>query len=117
MAAPNKQVPGPTAGGTAPAKNPKRVAAGRLNRMRREGLTAEGRERLRQTALKNRPWEASTGPRTAEGKARAARNGKKRQLGPRSVREIKRDLAALRGLAREMHEGRRLAEGLASGDP
>jgi hypothetical protein len=39
------------------------------------GLTPEGRHRLREAALANRPWEHATGPRTAEGKARSAANG------------------------------------------
>jgi len=39
------------------------------------GLTPEGRRRLQEAALANRPWEHSTGPRTAEGKARSAANG------------------------------------------
>jgi hypothetical protein len=36
-------------------------------------------------------------------------NAKKRQKGPRSVREIKRDLADVRNLLREMREVRGLA--------
>ena len=68
-----------------PCPNPRRVAAGKLNRRKRGPLSPEGRERLRQAALANRPWLASTGPRTPEGKARAARNGKARQKGEQSV--------------------------------
>ena len=34
--------------------NPARVAAGRLNRTKRKGITPEGRERLRRGALANR---------------------------------------------------------------
>ena len=59
--------------------NPRRQAAGRRNRLLRCSLTPEGRERLRQTALKNRPWKLSTGPRTEEGKKRSAANGRWRQ--------------------------------------
>ena len=55
------------------APNPKRVAAGRLNRAKRKGLTPEGRERLRQLALKHQPWQFSTGPRSAAGKAKVAK--------------------------------------------
>jgi hypothetical protein len=39
------------------------------------GLTPQGRRRLQEAALANRPWEHSMGPRTAEGKARSAANG------------------------------------------
>src|SRR5262245_54340384 len=96
----------------APVPNPRRVAAGRLNRAKRKPLSAEARARLRRAALEHRPWRFATGPRTAAGKARAALNGKKRQKGPRSVREVKRDLADVRDLLREMREGRSLAVGL-----
>lgn len=48
-------------------KNPRRVAAGRRNRARRGELTPEGRERLRQAALRSRPWEYSR-PISPEGK-------------------------------------------------
>ena len=59
-------------------KNPRRVAAGRINQTKSKGLTPAGLERLRQAALANRPWELSTGPRTPEGKARSAANHHKR---------------------------------------
>jgi hypothetical protein len=59
--------------------NPKRVAAGKLNQLKCRGLTPAGRARLRQAALAHRPWTFSTGPRTPEGKARSARNGKGRR--------------------------------------
>src|SRR5947208_11561912 len=86
---------------TAPhTKNPKRVAAGKQNRMKRKGLTPEGRERLRQAALENQPWLRATGPRTAEGKARSAENSRVRQLGPRSIRQVRRELGELRDIGR-----------------
>ncbi len=78
--------------------NPKRVAAGKRNRQLRKGLTPEGRERLRQVALLHKPWQYSTGPRTPAGKAKVALNGKVRQQGARSVREVRRDLADVRTL-------------------
>ena len=37
-------------------------------------MSNEARARLREAALARRPWEKSTGPRTAAGKARARRN-------------------------------------------
>jgi hypothetical protein len=80
------------------APNPKRVAAGRLNRARRGPLTPGGREALRRAALDNRPWEHSTGPRTPAGRAQSALNGKKRQLGPLSVREVRAELRGVREL-------------------
>jgi hypothetical protein len=91
--------------------NPKRVAAGRLNWIRRGPLTDVGREKLRQAALRNRPWEHSTGPRTPAGKAQSVLNGKRRQRGPRSIREIRAELKAVRELVREMQQARAVAGG------
>jgi hypothetical protein len=85
-----------------PTANPKRVAAGKRNWALRKGLTPAGRKKLRETALKHRPWRYSTGPKTTEGKKRSALNGKKRQLGPRSVRNIRAEVAELRQLLGEM---------------
>ena len=98
-----------------PSPSPRRVAAGKLNRQKRRGLTPEGRERLRQAARANRPWEHTTGPRTPEGKARAARNGKARQKGEQSVREVRRCLAEVVGLVYDMAAGRRLVAELLEG--
>lgn len=85
--------------------NRRRVLAGRENRKKRGPLSAESRERLRAAALRNQPWRQSTGPRTPEGKVRAAKNGKARQVGPRSVREIRADLADLFRLIDAVGEG------------
>ena len=74
--------------------NPRRVAAGRRNWLKRGPLTAAGRERLRQSAIKNQPWRWSTGPRTPEGKAKVAANGRKHQKGAKSVRELRGGRAA-----------------------
>ena len=90
--------------------NPNRVKAGRLNRQKRKGLTPEGREKLRQAALAFQPWQHATGPTTPEGKAKAAQNGKVRQKGPRSVREIKSDLAEVYALLATMRTSRRSEE-------
>jgi hypothetical protein len=85
-----------------------RVAAGRLNRARRGPLSAEGRERLRQAALRNRPWEHATGPRSPAGRAQSIVNAKKaKQKGPRSVREVRAELAEVRTLIRQMRESRK----------
>jgi hypothetical protein len=73
-------------------------------------LTPAGRSRLRQSALVNRPWRFSTGPRTAAGKLRVAENGRGRQVGEPSVRELRRQVAAVGGLAADMAALRRLAQ-------
>ncbi|HKB38098.1 MAG TPA: hypothetical protein VKD72_16750 [Gemmataceae bacterium] len=74
----------------------------------RLGVTAEGRERLRQAALANKPWQHSTGPKTVEGKRRAALNGSKaHQEGESSAREVRRLLAGLASLAGDMAALRR----------
>jgi hypothetical protein len=104
----SKETPAmPSVEGHAP--NPKRVAAGRVNRQKRKGLTPAGQQRLRESAVHHRPWRFATGPRTAAGKARSAANGKSRQQGPCSVRQIRRDLADLRALLQEMRDARQLA--------
>jgi hypothetical protein len=95
-----------------PSPNPRRVAAGRLNRLKRRGLTPAGRERLRLLALAGRPWEQATGPRTPQGKARSALNGKARQQGGRSVREVRALFGGLGGLLHDLAAGRRLVQGL-----
>jgi hypothetical protein len=97
---------------TAARPNPRRVAAGRENRAKRKWLTPAGRERLRQAALRSRPWRFATGPRTAAGKARSARNGRARQRGPASVRQLRAELADVRALLGEQRAVRRAAAGL-----
>ena len=92
--------------------NPRRVAAGRLNRARRGPVTPAERERLRQAALRNRPWQHSTGPRTPAGRAQSILNGKRRQRGPQSVREIRAELKEVRELVRRMRQARALVGGV-----
>jgi hypothetical protein len=92
------------------AANSKRVTAGRLNRRKRGRLTSGGRQKLREAAHRNRPWDHSTGPRTLAGKTQAARNGKKRQVGPRSVREVRAEIAGVAALIRQMCRGRERVE-------
>ncbi len=82
--------------------NPKRVAAGRRNRRLRRGLTPEGRERLRLSAIKHRPWRYSTGPKTPQGKARSAENGRVRQKGAVSKRELGKELVDTQTAAEQM---------------
>jgi hypothetical protein len=88
--------------------NIRRVEAGRRNVQKRQGFTEEGLARLRAAALAHQPWRFSTGPRSLEGKARAASNGRIRQKGERSVRELKAALGDYRALALRMTVGRRL---------
>ena len=93
-----------------PTPNPKRVLAGRVNRRKRGPLSPEGRARLRAAALAARPWLHSTGPRSVAGKLRVAENGRGRQVGESSVRELRRQVAAVGGLAADMAALRRLAQ-------
>ncbi len=78
-------------------KNPKRVEAGRRNHAKRNGLTEAGRRRLREAAYRNKPWRFSTGPRSSEGKAKVAMNGKKHQTDDLSVRQLRSKLSDVRG--------------------
>jgi hypothetical protein len=66
-----------------PSKQPRRP---------KRNLTPEGRKRLRENALKYKPWQHSTGPRTPEGKAKVAENGRYRQRGGKSKRAIKKEI-------------------------
>jgi hypothetical protein len=77
-------------------KNPRRVAAGKLNRAKRGQLTAGGVARLRLAIQRHQPWRFSTGPKTAAGKAQAARNGRRRQPVSQSLRQARVRLAAVR---------------------
>ena len=90
--------------------NPKRVAAGRRNRSLAGPLSEAGRAALREAVEKNRPWSFSTGPKTPEGKRRSSANGRTRQSGPISGRELRRDQAAARELIASLIGARRAAE-------
>jgi hypothetical protein len=79
--------------------------------LKRKGLTDEGREALRQAALANEPWMHSTGPRTAQGKAASSANGKKRQRGPQSIRELRKELSDVRLLLAGLRDLRVAAAG------
>src|SRR5687768_15186134 len=70
--------------------SPARIAAGRRNRQLGGPLTDAGRVRLREAALRHRPWAFATGPRTPTGKAKVALNGKRHRKGALSVRERRR---------------------------
>ena len=75
--------------------NPKRVLAGRSNRMKRGPLPLESIYRMRDAIDRKKPWQLSTGPRTPAGKAIAARNGRVRQINLRSIREIRADICGI----------------------
>ena len=64
---------------------------------------------LREAALMNKPWELSTGPRTAAGKAVVAENGRKHRKGEISVRERRAAVADVSHLFAEMAALRRAA--------
>jgi hypothetical protein len=70
----------------------------------RPALNAEVRQRLREAAIRNQPWLNATGPTSDAGKAIVATNGRKRQKGPKSIRQIRADLADLRELIGSMAE-------------
>src|SRR5690349_20268271 len=80
----------------------KRQITNRLNRQKRREVTPEGRKKLRETALKHRPWEHATGPRTAAGKVRCARNGKSRQVGILSIPEMRAISGHVYNVVKEM---------------
>jgi hypothetical protein len=81
--------------------DPRRSEINRRNRQHWRGMTPEGKARVRAAILANRPWEQSTGPRTAEGKARTARNGRLGREGP-SIRELRAELAGVFNLMTQM---------------
>src|SRR6516162_328005 len=86
------------------AKNPRRVAAGKLNHSKRRGFTKEGLARLRKAALAARPWERTTGPKTREGKAKSARNGHAKRAAVRAYHELRRVLQELIAPAAAMRQ-------------
>ena len=90
-------------------KNPNRVRAGRLNQRKCRPWTPERRERARERALRHRPWQFSTGPRTSAGKRRVAANGRSRQTGHRSIRQLRAEVADVDSLTALMAGLRRTA--------
>ncbi len=70
---------------------------------------------MRASTLKHRPWEHSTGPKTAEGRRQSALNGKRRQMGPISVREARRRVAALEEAFNGAQEARQMVYEALSG--
>ncbi len=70
-------------------------------------FSAEGLERLRAAALANRPWTKARGPVTPQGKERSARNGRYRQEGKASRRELAAELKCVFALMESMANTRR----------
>ena len=91
-----------------PVLTPRQIA-GRLNHSKRKGLSAAGRQRLREAAKLNRPWKHATGPRTLEGKRRSAANGRVRQIGSLSVRQLQAFTAEIHEAIEAMRDTRREA--------
>ncbi len=89
--------------------NPRRVAAGRLSRLKRRGFTPQGLDRLRQAVLTTRPWLHSTGPRTAEGKAKVTMNLVASQRKGTSAGGLRHELKDLNHLLSGLAACRRLA--------
>jgi len=64
---------------------------------------------MREVALKYRPWQYATGPRTPEGKAKVAENGRYAQKGEVSRRQREKEVAEAHNLLAELAAVRRLA--------
>ena len=47
--------------------------AGSVHQLKPQFFSPEDRQRRREVALKHRPWQYATGPRTPEGKAKSPR--------------------------------------------
>ena len=83
-------------------KNPRRVAAGRINHAKRRGFTPAGLERLREAAHRVRPWERATGPVTEEGKSRSAQNSHSKRRAVREFVKLREEIRSLMAPAVEM---------------
>ena len=64
---------------------------------------------MRDAAMVHQPWRFATGPRTPEGKARSAANGRKRQSGEYSIRELRAEVAEVRSLIDKLGSARKAA--------
>ena len=82
--------------------NPRRVIAGIANFRKRRGLTPEGRLKLQEAARFHQPWVDSTGPRSAEGKANVALNGRKTKRGYTGVRAMRREISSVNAMICQM---------------
>jgi hypothetical protein len=91
--------------------DPRRVAAAIRNRQKWKGFTPEGLKRVREAMLRFKPWRFSTGPRTPEGKARVAENGRRRKINAISQGEMRRLMAEAGEVVDGLAACRRIAEG------
>lgn len=66
------------------------------------GWTSERRARQATLILTWKPWERSTGARTAAGKARSSRNADRPGSLNRQMRELEREVRALVSQAKEL---------------
>ena len=82
--------------------------AGDVRQLKRKH-TPEGLQRLRETALKNRPWQYTRGPITPEGKAKVAQNGRYAQKNAVSRRQMEKETAEAHILLTQMAAVRSLA--------
>ena len=89
-----------------------RVVTGRVQQLKPKYFSPEVRQQRRALAMKNRPWQYAIGPRTAEGKARVAENGRYAQKGTLSRRQIAACLSEFDALACGLAELRRCITGL-----
>jgi hypothetical protein len=64
---------------------------------------------MRESALKNRPWQFTTGPRTPEGKAKVAENGRYAQKNAVSRRQREKEVADAKTLLIQLAAVRRIA--------
>jgi len=80
----------------------RQIRANRANRKKRRGISPIGRLRLRIAARRNRPWEHSTGPRTAKGKATSSRNATKHGMRSREAVAERREMAEFARFIREL---------------
>lgn len=83
----------------------KQLDANRRNLRKAGQLTEEGRARLREAARRNRPWEHTTGPRTAEGLARSSKNALKHGRDTNEAREFRERALRFLRLNRRFVEG------------
>ena len=95
------------ANGSPMGKNPRRVAAGKINDRLRRPWAPEDRQRQRQNCRHLEPWQFSTGPRTTAGKKRAAANGRRNQLKPGSLRHCRASVADVGSLVGQMADLRK----------